>query len=62
LPNARARINTDHHDLGFLYTLSACAAHRLIGSADGREAGLDAARQLLARFDPVAGVIQAWGT
>lgn len=58
---ARARINTDHHDLGFLYTLSACAAHRLIGSAEGRTAGLDAARQLLERFDPVAGVIQAWG-
>jgi unsaturated chondroitin disaccharide hydrolase len=62
LRNARARINTDHHDLGFLYTLSACAAHRLIGSVDGREAGLDAARQLLARFDPVAGVIQPGGT
>lgn len=58
---ARERVNTDHHDLGFLYTLSACAAHRLIASAAGREAGLDAARQLLARFDPVAGVIQAWG-
>lgn len=55
------RINVDHHDLGFLYTLSACAAHRLTGSEIGRAAGLDAARLLLARFDPVAGVIQAWG-
>lgn len=55
------RINVDHHDLGFLYTLSACAAHRLTGSQTGLEAGLEAARLLLARFDPVANVIQAWG-
>lgn len=55
------RVNVDHHDLGFLYTLSACAAHRLTGSAIGREAGLEAARLLLARFDAIAGVIQAWG-
>ncbi|GGC14454.1 glycosyl hydrolase [Novosphingobium endophyticum] len=55
------RINIDHHDLGFLYTLSACAAHRLTGSEIGLNAGLEAARQLLARFDPVANVIQAWG-
>lgn len=55
------RINVDHHDLGFLYTLSACAAHRLTGSRIGREAGLAAARLLLDRFDPVANVIQAWG-
>lgn len=55
------RINVDHHDLGFLYTLSACAAHRLTGSEVGLAAGLEAARLLLARFDPVAGVIQAWG-
>jgi unsaturated chondroitin disaccharide hydrolase len=55
------RINVDHHDLGFLYTLSACAAHRLTGSGIGRQAGLAAARLLLDRFDPVANVIQAWG-
>lgn len=61
LDRVERRVNVDHHDLGFLYTLSACAAHRLTGSAIGRVAGLDAARLLLARFDPVAGVIQAWG-
>jgi unsaturated chondroitin disaccharide hydrolase len=55
------RVNVDHHDLGFLYTLSACAAHRLTGSDIGRAAGLEAARLLLARFDAIAGVIQAWG-
>lgn len=55
------RINVDHHDLGFLYTLSACAAQRLTGSEIGLDAGLAAARLLLDRFDPVANVIQAWG-
>lgn len=55
------RINVDHHDLGFLYTLSACAAHRLTGSEAGRTAGIGAARLLLQRYDPVARVIQAWG-
>jgi unsaturated chondroitin disaccharide hydrolase len=55
------RINVDHHDLGFLYTLSACAADRLTGSKSGRCAGIGAARLLLERFDPVARVIQAWG-
>jgi unsaturated chondroitin disaccharide hydrolase len=55
------RINVDHHDLGFLYTLSACAAHRLTGNSGARATGIAAARLLLARFDPVANIIQAWG-
>lgn len=55
------RINVDHHDLGFLYTLSSCAGHRLTGDRNARDAGVAAAAQLLARFDPVAKVIQAWG-
>ncbi|WP_242123389.1 glycoside hydrolase family 88 protein [Sphingobium sp. Sx8-8] len=55
------RINVDHHDLGFLYTLSACAGYQLTGDSLARSAGLEAARLLLKRFDPVAQVIQAWG-
>ncbi|HYC96125.1 MAG TPA: glycoside hydrolase family 88 protein, partial [Sphingomicrobium sp.] len=55
------RANVDHHDLGFLYTLSACAAHQLTGSETGRAAGLQAAKLLLGRYDPVAKVVQAWG-
>lgn len=54
-------LNVDHHDLGFLYTLSACAGHSLTGDTLARSAGLEAARLLLKRFDPVAQVIQAWG-
>lgn len=54
-------INVDHHDLGFLYTLSCCAGYRLTGSSQARSSALEAARLLLKRFDPVAEVIQAWG-
>ena len=55
------RIAVDHHDLGFLYTLSCTAGWRLAGSQLARSAALDAAALLLARYDPVAKVIQAWG-
>ncbi|MGA1808334.1 glycoside hydrolase family 88 protein [Sphingobium sp. WW5] len=54
-------VNVDHHDLGFLYTLSACAGYQLTGDTLARSSGLEAARLLLKRFDPVAQVIQAWG-
>jgi unsaturated chondroitin disaccharide hydrolase len=54
-------INVDHHDLGFLYTLSSCAGYRLTGNRLARSSALEAARLLLKRFDPVANVIQAWG-
>ena len=65
LPSFTARIekgiNVDHHDLGFLYTLSSCAAYRLTGNSLARSSALEAARLLLKRFDPVAQVVQAWG-
>jgi unsaturated chondroitin disaccharide hydrolase len=55
------KVNVDHHDLGFLYTLSACPAWRLTKNSPAREAAIEAAQLLLGRFDPVAQVIQAWG-
>jgi unsaturated chondroitin disaccharide hydrolase len=55
------RIAVDHHDLGFLYTLSCTAGWRLTGSEDALVAALEAAELLLGRYDPVAQVIQAWG-
>jgi unsaturated chondroitin disaccharide hydrolase len=61
LDRARRELNVDHHDLGFLYTPSACAAWQLTGNAMGREAGLLAADLLMRRFDETTGVIQAWG-
>lgn len=54
-------IVVDHHDLGFLYTLSCTAAWRIEANAQARQAALEAASLLLARYDPIAKVIQAWG-
>lgn len=49
------------HDLGFLYTLSAVAGHRLTGNERYRSAALTAADLLVDRFWDAPGLIQAWG-
>lgn len=65
LPDYRKRLDqriaTDHHDLGFLYTLSSVAAWRLTGDTAARAAALKAATLLLNRYYEKAGIIQAWG-
>lgn len=55
------RIETDHHDMGFLYSPSCVAAWKLVGDEDGRRAAILAADQLIERFHPVGGFLQAWG-
>ncbi|MBV6319475.1 glycoside hydrolase family 88 protein [Duganella violaceipulchra] len=55
------RHNVAHHDLGFLYSLSCVPAYQLTGSTVAAEAALGAARLLLERYQPRAGIIQAWG-
>jgi unsaturated chondroitin disaccharide hydrolase len=55
------KIDVDHHDLGFLYSLTAVAAYRLTGSQSARELGLETARTLMNRFWEKPGIIQAWG-
>jgi unsaturated chondroitin disaccharide hydrolase len=55
------RTNVDHHDLGFLYTLSCVSAYKLTGSDIARDVALKAADLLLHRYLPAAGIIQAWG-
>lgn len=55
------KIAVDHHDLGFLYTLSCVAAYRLTGNDDAKQAALQAADHLLTRYFAKAGIIQAWG-
>jgi unsaturated chondroitin disaccharide hydrolase len=54
-------IETETHDLGFLYTLSCVAPWRLFGNAVARETAIMAADQLLFRRHEKAGIIQAWG-
>lgn len=54
-------IKVDTHDLGFLYLLSCVNAWRLTGNERARGLALRAADLLYQRFNPTAGVIQAWG-
>lgn len=55
------RICTDTHDLGFLYSLSCVAAHKLTGNPEARSIALKAADLLMERYFHKAGIIQAWG-
>jgi len=55
------RIETDHHDMGFLYSPTCVAAWKLVGDEDGRRAALLAADQLLDRFHEKGQFLQAWG-
>jgi unsaturated chondroitin disaccharide hydrolase len=54
-------IETDHHDMGFLFIPSCVAAWKLIGNQDGRRAALMAADNLIARFQEKGAFLQAWG-
>ncbi|MCJ8010859.1 glycoside hydrolase family 88 protein [Paenibacillus sp. KQZ6P-2] len=54
-------IALDHHDIGFLYSLSAVAQWRVTGSEEARALALQAAERLAARWRPQMGMIQAWG-
>jgi unsaturated chondroitin disaccharide hydrolase len=57
----RDDVDLDHHDVGFLYTLSCIAAFRVVQSSLGRQTALLAADRLMRRFLPGAGILQAWG-
>ncbi|WP_270265342.1 glycoside hydrolase family 88 protein [Lactococcus formosensis] len=61
LHRIKENIEVEHHDLGFLYSLSSVSAHKLTGSQDGYEAGLLAADKLMERYQKKGGFIQAWG-
>ena len=54
-------INTDHHDMGFLYSPSCVAAYKLTGSEVGKRAALLAADNLMKRFHEKGQFFQAWG-
>lgn len=51
----------DHHDIGFLYTLSAMAWWKIEQDEAARSLALHAADMLMLRWRPVSGIIQAWG-
>ena len=55
------RIETNTHDLGFLYILSAKAEYLITHNENAKNTALLAADLLMERYHPKAGIIQAWG-
>lgn len=55
------KVNVNHHDMGFLYSLSCVAAYKLVGSEKAKNAALMAADHLIQRYQPRGEFIQAWG-
>ena len=56
------KISVDHHDMGFLYSLSCVAGYKLTGNEKGKRAAILAADQLITRYHPIGEYIQAWGS
>lgn len=54
-------IEIDHHDLGFLYSLSCVSGYKITNSPDAKIASIKAADKLISRYQEVGGFIQAWG-
>src|SRR5712691_13007696 len=50
------KIDVDHHDIGFLYSLACLAAYRLTGNQLAHQTALRAADQLMTRFLDVPGI------
>ncbi|MEF9967287.1 MAG: glycoside hydrolase family 88 protein [Longicatena sp.] len=55
------KIELDHHDLGFLYSLSCVSGYKLTGNEKAKRAALLAADKLLDRWHEKGQFLQAWG-
>ena len=55
------KIELEHHDMGFLFTLSSVADYRITGDEQAKQDGIEAAEWLLKRYQPKGKFIQAWG-
>lgn len=55
------QIEVEHHDLGFLYSLSCVSAYKLTGNEKAKRAALLAADKLTMRYQEKGEFIQAWG-
>lgn len=51
-----------HHDVGFMFHLSAVADYRLTGNKRSRKTGMHAANLLAGRFNPAGNFIRAWNS
>ncbi|QIK69281.1 glucuronyl hydrolase [Erysipelothrix sp. HDW6C] len=54
-------IELEHHDLGFLYSLSCVAAYKITGDEFAKETAVLAADKLMTRWQEKGEFIQAWG-
>ncbi len=54
-------IKLNHHDLGFLYSLSCVAAYKITGDKKYRQTALKAADKLCLRYREKGRFLQAWG-
>ncbi len=55
------KIGVNHHDMGFLFSLSCVAAYKLTGNEQAKEAAIMAADHLITRYQEKGQFIQAWG-
>lgn len=61
LERIKHKIDVNHHDMGFLFSLSCVAAYKLTGNTHAREAALLAADHLAERYREKGQFLQAWG-
>lgn len=55
------KIDVNHHDMGFLFSLSCVAAYKLTGNETAKKAALLAADHLASRYREKGQFLQAWG-
>ena len=55
------QIELDHHDLGFLYSLSCVSGYKLTGNEKAKKAAILAADKLMTRWQEKGEFLQAWG-
>lgn len=55
------KIDVNHHDMGFLFSLSCVAAYKITGNETGKKAAVLAADQLASRYRETGQFLQAWG-
>ncbi len=61
LERIEKKIDVNHHDMGFLYSLSCVAAYKLTGNETAKKAAILAADHLAERYREVGNFLQAWG-
>ncbi|MEG2350741.1 MAG: glycoside hydrolase family 88 protein, partial [Hungatella sp.] len=61
LKRIEEKIDVNHHDMGFLYSLSCVAAYKLTKNENAKKAALLAADHLASRYRETGKFLQAWG-